>query len=515
MANLRAIAFGLGLILAACEDDVVGTVDPFLELEPVHLDFGTLELGQEAVLELTVRNLEKADGRIESLAIVDDCNGCFLALSIPTDVLGLTKVDVPIRFRATSVMTATGTVTFTTDDPRAPNLVATLVGRGDDSRAPDLEVFPAAVDFGFVPAGGIAVGSFAIRSTGTNDLLVDRISIEPLDAPFRITTSTPTPENPGRLAPGAQVSVSLRAELPLTATGTETGRILISTNVALEKNVPGSPGVVAVPLSARANLPPVAVTGPDQTVEPYSIVTLDGANSYDPDVPADLPLTYRWAMDQKPAGSTATLEFARTPTPEFLADLAGRYELSLVVVDATGLESQPARTVVEAFPDEAVRIELIWDHPYSDLDLHLIREGGAFCTCPDDLHYRECLPDQPRQTNWFPEAPGANPRLDVDDREGFGPENINIDGDGVSRFVPASRFTIAVHLYDPSDHGDSPWPTTTSNAIVRVFVFGLLAAEYTHALSRRDDVWTVATFDWPSRTFTEIGSLDSARCAAF
>lgn len=502
--------------LLACEDDRVSAVDPLLELDPQHLDFGTLELGQESSLTLVLRNLEKADAHVDSLEVLDDCGGCFLPLVRPTDVLGLTKVDIPVRFRAVRIEAATGTITFTTNDPKAPLLSATVIGRGSDSRAPDIEVFPSSVSFGFVPAGGVALGSFAIRSTGTNDLLIDRISIDPPNAPFRVTTSTPSPERPGRLSPGAQVSVSLRAELPATASATTSARVLIETNVTKEKNVPGRLGTLAVPISATPNLPPIAVAGPDQTVEPFSVVTLDGSGSHDPDVPPDEPLTYRWKIDQKPAGSTATLEFGASPHPEFLADLAGRYEISLVVIDAIGLESiAPARTVVEAFPDEAVRIELIWDHPYSDLDLHLIRDGGSFCLCPDDLHYRECLPGQPRQTNWFPESPGANPRLDVDDREGFGPENINLDGDGDSRYVPPSRFTIAVHLYDPADHGDSPWPTTVSNATVRVFIFGLLAAEYTRALENRDDVWTVTTLDWPNQTFEEVGTLHSQRCAAF
>ena len=56
-------------------------------------------------------------------------------------------------------------------------------------RRPDVEVAPTSVDFGFVPAGGVAVNSFSIRSTGDNDLLIDRVHIVPENSPYRITTS--------------------------------------------------------------------------------------------------------------------------------------------------------------------------------------------------------------------------------------------------------------------------------------------------------------------------------------
>jgi hypothetical protein len=492
----------LGHALAACEGDSVVAIDPVLEISPNHLDFGTVELGQEARLPITIRNLESVKGKIEAPVILDDCDGCFLAIDPPAEVLAFDEETMEMRFRAVRLEVATATATIRTDDPKAPMATITMVGRGSDMRRPDIEVIPEEIEFGFVPAGGIAIQSFVVRSTGTNNLKIDRISIDPPGAPFRITTSTPTPEHPGDLAPGAQASVSLRAQLPESATGTVTARILIETNVLEVKNVPDRIGVVQIPLTARSNRPPIAIVGGDQTVEPWSRVTLDGSASHDQDVPPDDPLTFRWTMIAQPDGSTTRLERASTPMPSFWVDLTGRYEVQLVVTDALGLESEPKTVVIEALPTNAIRIELTWDHPDSDLDLHLIRDGGSFCDCSTDCHYRDCG----RTPDWFPQAPGSNPSLDIDDRSGFGPENINIDGQGTARVVQPGRYRIAVHYYATND-GISSWPTTTSNATVRVYILGLLAAELTRPMTMDNELWFAGTISWPERTVSTDGDV--------
>ena len=259
-----AVALALAL---GCESDKVGAVAPVVTVVPTHLDFGTLELGQEAVHPIFIRDLEAVPALITRVELVDDCGGCFITLAEVREVAPYSTVEMPVRFRAVRLEIATATVTIATNDPKAAVHKVTMVGRGADTRVPDIEVAPARVDFGFVPAGGVAIGSFVVRSTGTNDLLIDRLRIEPPDAPYRVTTSTPSPSRPGRLAPGAQASVRLRAMLPDTETGTITARLFIETNVPKEKNVPGLPGVVEVPLSSLANLPPLAIAGPDLTVE--------------------------------------------------------------------------------------------------------------------------------------------------------------------------------------------------------------------------------------------------------
>ena len=498
------------LILAGCEEDQFVPLQPELSVSPDLLDFGSVELGQQKVEPILLESIASVASQILEIRVEDDCGGCFLAVNPPDQVESFEVFELGIRFRALRLEVATGTVTVRSDDPSAPEQAVYVRGRGVDGSKPDVEVFPEEVDFGILPAGGVAVGSFVIRSTGSNTLLVDRLVVDPPGAPFVITTSTPTPAMSGEMVPGDQASVSLRAELPDTATGTVAARVLVETNVFEEKNVPGRPGVVAVGLTGFANRPPVAVVPESLTIDPWSRATIDGTGSFDPDGPDDA-LVYRWRLSARPGGSRATLDRQRDPVTSFWADLTGFYALELTVVDVFGLQSVPAVVPVEALATNAIRIELTWDHPDSDLDLHLIRSGGEFCSCTTDVHYRDCA----RQPNWFPEAPGANPRLDVDDRTGFGPENINLDGDGADRFIPPGRYTIGVHYY-ASNAVTSSWPTTVSRATVRVFIFGLLAGELERELLNDGDLWLAGHLDWPAQTVTEDGALLPGRaCGIF
>jgi hypothetical protein len=77
---------------------------------------------------------------------------------------------------------------------------------------------------------------------------------------------------------------------------------------------------------------PVANAGPNETVTPGSAVTLDGSGSTDPD--GD-PLQFAWTMTTRPSGSSASLSSSSTALPRFTADLAGTYEIALVVTDGT------------------------------------------------------------------------------------------------------------------------------------------------------------------------------------
>lgn len=499
------------VLVSACGSDRIVAITPVLRAAPLHLDFGTVELGQEAKLTVTIENLEAVSAKLKMPEVTDNCGGCFLVINPVDRIRAYEKYQLEIRFRAIRLPVATGTVSIQTDSPKAPVLKITTIGRGSDLRRPCISVIPERLDFGFVPAGGIAVSSFVVRSCGTNDLLIDRIAIDPPGAPFKVTTSTPSPENPGRLAPGAQASVSLRASPPLTTTGTIGARVLIKTNVIEELNVPGQAGAVQVPLRALASLPPLAICGPNQTVEPWSRASLDCSMSRDQNVPPNEPLTFRWRLLNKPGGSTTRMERANTPFGTFWVDLTGRYEAEIVVTSSLGLESEPKLILVEALPTNAIRIELTWDHPDSDLDLHLIRgETGRFCDCATDCHYRDCA----RTPDWFG-IPAQNPRLDHDARMGFGPENINIDGEGAMRTVHDGVYLVAVHYY-ASNAGVSHWPTRVSNATLRVFIFGLLAGELTRAMQDDGDLWMAARIDWPAQTVTADGRVvKNQRCGAF
>jgi hypothetical protein len=136
LAGLFLLASGITL-LAGCDDDVVVAIDPVLEVSPRHLDFGTVELGQDAVLPVKIRNLEKVKGVVQLPEILDNCDGCFISITpYPIEVPGFAEVDAELKFRAVRLETATATATIRTDDPKAPMTTVTMIGRGSDMRKP-------------------------------------------------------------------------------------------------------------------------------------------------------------------------------------------------------------------------------------------------------------------------------------------------------------------------------------------------------------------------------------------
>ena len=64
--------------------------------------------------------------------------------------------------------------------------------------------------------------------------------------------------------------------------------------------------------------------------------------------------------------------------------------------------------------------------------------------------------------------------------------------------------------------GVSTWPTKTAEATVRVYLYGLLAAELKQPLALDGDLWTAGTLNWPERTITPSQSVLGAQtCAMF
>jgi hypothetical protein len=96
------------------------------------------------------------------------------------------------------------------------------------------------------------------------------------------------------------------------------------------------------------NTPPVAAAGPNQDLAIGESVDLDGNGSTDADGDA---LTYSWTLTTVPSGSDASLDDPTTPSPSFVADLAGTYVANLVVNDGTA-DSPPDTVNITAASDD-------------------------------------------------------------------------------------------------------------------------------------------------------------------
>lgn len=86
---------------------------------------------------------------------------------------------------------------------------------------------------------------------------------------------------------------------------------------------------------------PVAVAGANRTALLTDLVTLDGSAS----TPGGNAVSYQWTMTAKPANSSAVILLSTTARPNFIVDLPGMYELSLVVSNGK-TTSAPARVSI-------------------------------------------------------------------------------------------------------------------------------------------------------------------------
>ncbi|MEI6607436.1 MAG: CARDB domain-containing protein, partial [Verrucomicrobiota bacterium] len=131
---------------------------------------------------------------------------------------------------------------------------------------------------------------------------------------------------------GGEQSVS--AHTSLVASGYYyTVRVTVEPQGAADANAANTTATT----SLRRVDAPWANAGPDQQVWTGQTVTLNGSGSSNAS-------TYRWTLASRPAGSTATLADPTPAAPTFSADVAGAYEVRLVVSD--GLVDSPSDTAV-------------------------------------------------------------------------------------------------------------------------------------------------------------------------
>ncbi len=103
--------------------------------------------------------------------------------------------------------------------------------------------------------------------------------------------------------------------------------------------------VLGILVEPPPNQPPVARSGPDQTVAIETSVQLDGRGSFDPDGSL---ITYAWTILEKPTGSLSGLSDPASVRPTFTADREGIYRIQLIVNDGLA-DSPPDEVVVTAY----------------------------------------------------------------------------------------------------------------------------------------------------------------------
>ncbi len=483
-------ALPLLVLVAACggNETNIRTLYPEISVTPPSLESWTAPVdtdgpvrgaeprdvivGETATMELYISNQGSAD---LDLSIQLDGEAFALDAESPT-----TLERDELRTYVVTFSDYEGTLTLLSNDEDTPNLEIPLRGRGIHPPTPDIEVDPLTIDFGDVDVGDTEVRpNLQIHSVGTAPLKLGTLRVE--GSPAFAVAAGPIPGGDGFEEGSVPVVLTYT---PFFEGQGDDAELVIPSNdpdepevrVALTGN--GGGDGVGYPEAVIADCPEVVeINGPD-------VVPLDGSPSSDP--AKEYPLTYSWQTSRVPAGSATRIDVVDSsePTVDIPVDVAGEYDVLLTVHNQLGTPSAPALCTLDVVPLDDIRVELSWDGPYADLDLHLLENPDAAMWDPElDMHY--CNADDP--PDWGGSGTDDDPRLDVDDRGGWGPENINI-------YLPAQgAYPVRVHYF--ATQGD-----LVVTAHVVVWADGEKVWEGSKAMDWKQ-VWEVGQLNWPDGTF--------------
>jgi len=456
------------------------------------VDLGSLAAGEVATQELIITNPGTADTRLETMDIIADEGNAFTLVQPQRMTVrkgGMDAVRVQVSFIPQPGTYHVATLRIRSNAENLPggqeDVRVLLTGSALDAPVPRFEVTPPRCDFGGVVIGESALCELTLRNSGTGPLHVVNAELVGAEE-FRVRGTIVLPL---LLGPGA--SSVVRVELTARAVQEYRGTITLDTtdpaNTRVEVPLQGA-GIerepVAIPrVDAINGLPAL----PGQALRPLNDVTLTGLGSM-PGRAGRSVVAWRWELVAKPDTSTVTLSSPNAAVTGFVfnssglerpgLDVIGDFVVKLTVTDDGGLQnSNDGRITLSTTAGQGIHVQLTWEDPLSDIDLHLMRRATADAAFGgDDCFYSNCTGSP---LNWG--GGDRDPSLDIDDTNGFGPENIRVSVPEMGR-----RYLVGVHFYarGRDERVDIP-------ARVQVFLDGQELADMTTVLRRCNAFWSV------------------------
>ncbi|MBL8784106.1 MAG: choice-of-anchor D domain-containing protein [Deltaproteobacteria bacterium] len=484
-----------------------------LVLSPPSLDFGLVSANQSSTKPVSLLNTGSADltvSRIvfgghpgytvsiagQSYSVSAESASTGITLPSPLVIAGGSATTVDVTYTASGPESAQGQVVFFSNDATAANgttlnLFANLTG-------PCIKVNPMRVEFGSKVVGQLAQIDVEVESCGDVDLILNdvviatdpsgvfgvqksQIGVFPLTVAAHAKVVVPVTYLPGSVAVLGNDGQFVQDE----------GLLQITSNAYLSQ--------VDIPLrgfGTDGRCPVAKITiAEGAEVIPQTNLHLSGRQSTSSNGTIN---NFEWTVIQ-PNGSTSTLRPSKfVAEPTFEANIIGEYIFRLKVFDALGNEScSDAEQRVIVTSNDAIHVELLWNTPTdadqtdlvgADVDLHFLHPSaaGAYFHQRFDCYWENTTPE------WGFASPQDNPRLDRDDVDGAGPENLNVD-------VPEQgvRYQVGVHYWD--DWGFGPSTTT-----VRIYIYGQLRDQWADVRLVVNDMWDTHYIDWPSGVVTRI-----------
>ncbi len=522
--------------------------DPHLGVPPP-VDFEQVQVDQVEELPVDLKNTGSCALLIEAFLWTGDPGftlvaegqeyptketDTFVTFPQPVSIPSNSQISWAVRYEPPSGAPARASLTvYPQNDPtavggRTIEVLANTTG-------PCIEVVPSPVEFGGKLIQSTTSIAVRIVSCGTADLVITDIFLrqgEGLSPDFGLDYAQlpggarPTAGAPLTIHPSEFVTVGVQytpdVQNPVDpVTGQpvlDRGVLVIANNSFVpefEANISGH----GVPVECPQ---PVILVEEGEEVPPQTVLHLYGDQS----VPSTGAISkYQWSLDQPADNKFNLLPSMSEKNVTHEVNVAGTYTYCLDVCDSLYCSNDlkcktTACKKVVVIPDEAIHCELTWktpgdDNEYndgpdagSDMDLHFIH---PYATGPDldgdgasdgwfDLSYDCFWYTATSVLEWGTLNPNIsdNPRLDRDDTDGAGPENINLD-------VPENGrvYKVGVHYWD--DHGFG-----ASYPQVKCYCWGKEAFKkdlYADGIKMFTcDLWEVATISWPDCRITAIQS---------
>ena len=210
-------------------------------------------------------------------------------------------------------------------------------------------------------------------------------------------------------------------------------------------------------------------------------------------------------------GTTAIVKQLRTKTPQTKILVLGVFPRGESPADPKRQVNEKTNAIVSKLADGEHVFYLDFGKNFLQDDGTLTREimpdllhpnAENWFSAPYDCHYANPVPDWGQLEN-----PADDPSLDIDDINGAGPENVNLDLPE-NTDVLGAPYLVGVHYYNSSDRltGFDYGP---SFATVRVFINGELSWDGRDDLENgrremeaEDHFWDVVQITWPDGNVT-------------
>ncbi len=495
------------------------TVVARLLLQPTVLDFGAVEAGTSVTKPLNLLNTGAAPLAITRVALtapagyradlgrlgggeVRSEGPADLTLASPITLAPGHAQQVDVTFTADGGGSARGELIFYSDDPGVgvggarASLYANLVG-------PCVRAVPNRVDFGAKLVGQRAEAVVELESCGDRDLEVSAITLGGGDDGFALELSGLS--LPLVLAPGARAQVPVSYVPDALAARGADGQFIRDSNVLRVMSNAYLEGALEVPLlgfgtDGSCPVAIIEIAEGDEVVAQTELHLASASSSVGGEI-----TRWQWSVVQ-PAGSVSSFyPSAEVSAPRFKPNVVGTYIFRLEVWDGAGRAScAPAEYVVHVSSDDALHVELLWRTPGdinesdeggganfswgSDVDLHFLHplaEGRFF-----DERY-DCYWLTPR-LDWGPAGLDGDPSLDRDDRDGGGPENLNVKNP-----EHGASYRVGVHYFNDWGYGNA-------FATVRVYVHGALRDQWNDVEITNAALWESHVIEWPSGRITRV-----------